>query len=249
MEVVPRPPTPTQIQPYQSDTKDVGKHAPEVVQQYQEGNKIGSPALLIYHPQTPAPPPPFLHQPSWQREHPIQSPGPFPIVPPYQPHGDSPTLIAPPVDPPQPDYENRICGIRRKVFAVLLALAFLTLVGVGVGVGIKIGVVDQNRSDNSGYVPSRNTHLTHQHHTDTNSRNEQGILRNYYSINRLPRMSLRRQHADNNIRWHKIPPPLFSRLLGQRRGDGYCEREDTDIQSLSGGMCQDCPVRGGWLGS
>ncbi|KAM7201896.1 hypothetical protein V8F20_004604 [Naviculisporaceae sp. PSN 640] len=148
MEVASRPQTPTQIlNHYKRDTKDIGRHAPEVVDQYQQGDKIGSPALLIYQPETPAlPAPPLPHQPSWQRRHPIQSPGPFPVVPSSFPHGDSPTLIAPPVDIPQEDCEKRICGVRRNVFALLLALGFLIVVGVGVGVGVKIGVVDQNRS-------------------------------------------------------------------------------------------------------
>lgn len=182
MEVVHLPSTPIQQQYHhchKSDTKaasaEAENHAPEVVQQYQDGDKIGSPALLIYSPQTPQSSPtptsipPLNHQPtSWRRpeqQQPIHSP--FRIVPPYYyPHGDSPTLVAPPVDTSpiahdDRDSEKQICGVGRKVFVVLLVLAWLIVIGVGVGVGVKIGVVDQNRSANYEYVTLTTTWLAY----------------------------------------------------------------------------------------
>ncbi|KAM7205278.1 hypothetical protein V8F33_001109 [Rhypophila sp. PSN 637] len=144
MEVVDRPSTPTQ---HKSDTKRAGNNAPEVVDQYQDGDKIGSPALLIYQPESPPPP---QHQSSWQQQQqPTSLHRQVPIEHHYYHNGRSPALPVPPVDDLQAWSEKRVCGLGRSVFLVLLVLAWLAIVGVGVGVGVKIGVLDRNQgSDN-----------------------------------------------------------------------------------------------------
>ncbi|KAK3336065.1 hypothetical protein B0T19DRAFT_27330 [Cercophora scortea] len=65
-------------------------------------------------------------------------------VPPRYPSSsreDAPELLVPPVEP---QAEPRICGIRRNLFLLLVALGGLIMMGIAVGVGVGIG--NQNRN-------------------------------------------------------------------------------------------------------
>ncbi|KAK3693654.1 hypothetical protein B0T22DRAFT_46452 [Podospora appendiculata] len=67
-------------------------------------------------------------------------------VPPRYPSSsgeDPPELLVPPVEPLA---EPRICGIRRGLVLLLVALGGLIMMGVAVGVGVGVGIGNQNRN-------------------------------------------------------------------------------------------------------
>ncbi len=76
----------------------------------------------------------------------------FEGVPPQYPGavaGYTGALVAPPIEPGR-NKEDRICGVRRGLFLLILAIGGLILLGVAVGVGVGVGLGSQNRNSGSG---------------------------------------------------------------------------------------------------
>ncbi|KAK0632220.1 hypothetical protein B0T14DRAFT_559933 [Immersiella caudata] len=94
-------------------------------------------------------PPPSRHgsiYPPIQKQGSFFTPPEFEAVPPQYP-GYPTALVAPPIDHQQE--EEKFCGVRRKLFLILLAVGGLVLLVIAIGVGVGVGLSSSNNNNSS----------------------------------------------------------------------------------------------------